>query len=126
MADPSILTPRLLISLAVGGALAALSLGFIADPIQARAVAIASFCLVLWLGEAVPAFVPTFLMLAAVPMFLPGTAYGLSAVVDWMADPVLVLFIGGFTLGVAAQRVSSRLGILHVLLHPQIRFIKHM
>ncbi len=104
MSDPSILTPRLLISLAVGGVLATLSLVLIVDPLQARAVAIASFCLTLWLGEAVPAYVPTFLLLAAVPMFLPGPTYGLSSVVDWMADPVLVLFLGGFTLGVAAQR----------------------
>jgi len=104
MADHPFLNPRLLISLSVGGVLAVLSLVFIADPIQARAVAIAAFCLVLWLGEGVPAFVPTFLLLAAVPMFLQGPAYGLSAVVDWMADPVLVLFLGGFTLGVAAQR----------------------
>lgn len=104
MSDNIILTPRLLISIAIGGVMAALSLVFITDPLQARAVAIAAFCLVLWLGEGVPAFVPTFLLLAAVPLFLPGPAYGLSSVVDWMADPVLVLFLGGFTLGVAAQR----------------------
>lgn len=104
MSDASILTPRLLISLAVGAVSAALSLVLIADPVQARAVAIAAFCLVLWLGEGVPGFVPSFLLLAAVPLFLPGPAYGLSSVVDWMADPVLVLFLGGFTLGVAAQR----------------------
>ena len=68
MPTERILTPRLIICLVVGGLLAALSLTFIDDPMQARAVAIAAFCLVLWLGEAVPAFVPTLLLLAAVPL----------------------------------------------------------
>lgn len=98
------LTPRLLISVLVGGVLAALSLVIIPDPLQARAVAIAAFCLVLWLGEAVPAFVPSFLLLAAVPLLIPGKEYALGRVMGWMADPVLVLFLGGMTLGVAAQR----------------------
>ncbi len=104
MQTERILTPRLIICLLVGGLLAALSLMMIGDPIQARAVAIAAFCLVLWLGEAVPAFVPTFLLLAAVPLLLTGPTYRLSSVMQWMADPVLVLFFGGFTLGAAAQR----------------------
>lgn len=104
MAEPRLITPRLLICLCLGGLLSALSLLLIPDPIMARAVAIAAFCLVLWLGEAVPAFVPSFLLLAAVPLFMSGSSYHLSSVMGWMADPVLVLFLGGFTLGVAAQR----------------------
>lgn len=99
-----LITPRLVICLLIGGVLSALSLTLIDDPLQARAVAIAAFCLVLWLGEAVPAFVPSFLLLAAVPLVMPGKAYALGPVLGWMADPVLVLFLGGFTLGVAAQR----------------------
>lgn len=97
-------SPRLVICLLLGAGLASSSLALIPDPQQARAVAIAAFCLVLWLGEAVPAFVPSFLLLAAVPLVMPGKAYALGPVLGWMADPVLVLFLGGFTLGVAAQR----------------------
>jgi solute carrier family 13 (sodium-dependent dicarboxylate transporter), member 2/3/5 len=110
-------SPRLMICLVVGATLAALSLSFIADPLQARAVAIASFCLVLWLGEAVPAFVPTLLLLAIVPMLLAGPTYRLSSVMHWMADPVLVLFFGGFALGVAAQRHGIDASITSLAIH---------
>lgn len=95
---------RLLASAIIGSVAATASLMLIPDPLQAKAVAIASLCLVLWLTEAVPAFVPSLLLLALIPMFLDGTAYRLSSVMKWMADPVLLLFLGGLSLGVAAQR----------------------
>lgn len=87
----------------VGGVLVACSLAFIPDPVQAKAVAIAALCLVLWLMEAVPSFVPSLLLLALIPICLEAPTYRLSSVMGWMADPVLLLFMGGFSLGVAAQ-----------------------
>ena len=95
---------RLLVSAVIGSVAVITSLMLIPDPLQAKAVAIASLCLVLWLTEAVPAFVPSFLLLALIPICLDGVPYRLSSVMKWMADPVLLLFLGGFSLGVAAQR----------------------
>ncbi len=95
---------RLLLGIVLGLSSVTASFVFITDPIQARAVAVASLCLVLWLTEAVPTFVPTLLLLALVPLTLTGDNYRLSNVMGWMAEPVLLLFLGGFSLGVAAQR----------------------
>lgn len=72
-----------------------------ADPAAARAGVVASLCLALWLGEVVPGFVPTLLLLVAVPLALP--AFEPRVVLGWMADPVLALFFGGFVLGEAAR-----------------------
>jgi sodium-dependent dicarboxylate transporter 2/3/5 len=76
------------------------------DATAARAILIAGTCLVLWLTELVPAFVPTLVLLAATPALLGPTdpGYRLPAVLGWCADPVLALFLGGFTLEVAASR----------------------
>jgi solute carrier family 13 (sodium-dependent dicarboxylate transporter), member 2/3/5 len=104
MASSALLNTRFGACVVIGATLAFLSFNLIDDPLQARAVALASFCLVLWLGEAVPGFVPSLLLLGLIPLVLPGSTFQLSAVLGWMADPVLVLFFGGFTLGVAAQR----------------------
>jgi sodium-dependent dicarboxylate transporter 2/3/5 len=92
------------IACTAAAAVAGLALWGIGDPLHARAAALAGACLVLWLGEAVPPFVPTFLLLAAVPLVLPGDGYRVETVLRWMADPVLVLFLAGMVLGVAAQR----------------------
>jgi solute carrier family 13 (sodium-dependent dicarboxylate transporter), member 2/3/5 len=116
MQPERVLNLRLIICLLVGGLLAALSLMMIGDSTQARAVAIAAFCLVMWLGEAVPAFVPTFVLMASVPLLLTGPTYRLSSVMHWMADPVLVLFFGGFTLGAAAQRYGIDVSITSLAL----------
>ncbi|HYH96943.1 SLC13 family permease [Hyalangium sp.] len=76
------------------------------SPIVARSIVIAGVCLTLWLTELVPPFVPTLLLLGATAALLgpldPG--YTLPAVFSWCADPVLALFLGGFTLEVAASR----------------------
>lgn len=76
------------------------------SPLYARIIAIAGVCLVLWLTEAVPPFVPTLLLLAAVPLFLfpIDPKYSLGAVLGMAIDPVLALFFGGFALGLAAER----------------------
>ena len=83
-----------------------LSLNLIKDPAHSRAAIIAGVCLTLWLSEAVPPFVPTLVLWALTPLLLGGleAEYRLSSVLGWSADPVLALFLGGFTLSVAASR----------------------
>lgn len=75
-------------------------------PLYARIIAIAGVCLVLWLTEAVPPFVPTLLLLAAVPLILfpIDPRFSMGAVLGMAFDPVLALFFGGFALGLAAER----------------------
>jgi len=67
---------------------------------------IAGTCLVLWLSEIVPPFVPTFLLCAITPLLLGSLdkKFNLPNVLIWAIDPVLALFFGGFVLGVAAER----------------------
>lgn len=79
------------------------ALVFVPDPTQARAAAIAGVCVVLWLSEVVPPFVPTLFLLVATPLML-GAEVGLGTVLGWSADPVLALFLGGFALSAAAHR----------------------
>lgn len=76
------------------------------SPILARSIAIAGVCLTLWLTELVPPFVPTLLLVGATAALLGPleASYRLPAVFTWCADPVLALFLGGFTLEVAASR----------------------
>ncbi len=72
----------------------------------ARIISVASVCLLLWLTEATPPFVPSLVLWALVPLAL-GTLderMRLPTVLVWAADPVLALFFGGFALGVAAKR----------------------
>lgn len=95
-------------ALALGGlAVVALVAGFgVEGPVASRAVLIGGACLVLWLTEVVPPFVPTLLLMGATPALMGPLAadYRLGAVLAWGVDPVLVLFLGGFTLEVAAMR----------------------
>lgn len=76
------------------------------SPVYARTVIIAGVCLILWLSESVPSFVPTFLLLTLIPLFLASTdaKFNLSNVLTWAVDPVLALFLGGFAIGVGAER----------------------
>ncbi len=76
------------------------------DPVFARALAVVGACLVLWLTEAVPPYVPTLLLWAVTPLLLGGYGkqFHLTSVLAWSAHPVLALFLGGFALSVAAQR----------------------
>jgi sodium-dependent dicarboxylate transporter 2/3/5 len=98
------LRPALAVAGLAGVALVA-GLG-VEGPVASRAVLIGGACLVLWLTEVVPPFVPTLLLLGATPVLMgPLSAdYRLGAVLTWGVDPVLVLFLGGFTLEVAAMR----------------------
>ena len=91
---------------AVVAAAVALPLVWIDEPVLARAAVVAGVCLVLWLSEAVPPYVPTFLLWALTPLLLEplGEAFGLGRVLAWSANPVLALFLGGFALSVAARR----------------------
>ena len=97
---------RFAIAWGIGCLAVVTSLLVIPDPMAARAGAIASLCLVLWLTEVVPPFAPTLLLLATVPLLLApyGPEHHLGAVLGWLADPVLALFLGGFTIGAAVSR----------------------
>lgn len=70
-------------------------------------------CLLLWLTETVPPFVPSLLIWAAVPVLLGSydQKFGPQSVFAWAADPVMALFFGGFALSVAAQKsgIAARL-----------------
>jgi len=93
------------VALAGGAAVVVAGLA-VDDPLAARTLWVGGACLVLWLTELVPPFVPTLLLLGATPVLLGpvGDGYGVASVLTWCADPVLVLFLGGFTLEVAAMR----------------------
>lgn len=95
-------------ALAVAGVAASVLVAWVGveSPLVARSVLIAGVCLTLWLTELVPPFVPTLVLLGATPALLGSldTGYRLPAVLSWCADPVLALFLGGFTLEVAASR----------------------
>src|SRR5918911_3427271 len=84
----------------------ALSLALVEDPVIVRTLIVAGACLALWLSEVVPPFVPTLVLWALVPLLLQpfGDEFRLAGVLGWAADPVLALFLGGFTLSVAASR----------------------
>jgi sodium-dependent dicarboxylate transporter 2/3/5 len=93
---------------AVAGVTASLLVAWLGvdSPIIARSIVIAGVCLTLWLTELVPPFVPTLLLVGATAALLGpmDAGYRLPAVLAWCADPVLALFLGGFTLEVAASR----------------------
>ena len=97
---------RFTIAWVVGCLVSLAALLLIPDPMAARSGAIASLCLVLWLTEVVPPFAPTLLLVAAVPLLLApyGPEHHMGEVMSWLADPVLALFIGGFTIGSAVVR----------------------
>src|SRR5688572_20499255 len=71
-----------------------------------RAGVIAALCLILWLTEWVPIWVPTVLLWVATPLLIGVTddRFSLRAVLGWSFDPVLALFLGGFALAAAARR----------------------
>ena len=74
--------------------------------IYSRVLAIAGLCLLLWLSEIVPPFVPTLLLWSLIPILLgplDDGKFSLSNVLSWAVDPVIALFFGGFVLGAATQ-----------------------
>ncbi len=96
----------LFIVLVLCAAVSAFSLTFFDNALQARATLIAGICLILWLSEIVPAYVPTFVLWALTATLLAPVSkdYALGEVLKWAANPILMLFFGGFTFGVAASR----------------------
>jgi sodium-dependent dicarboxylate transporter 2/3/5 len=78
----------------------------IENPILARVISVSGICLSMWFSEVLPPFVPTFLLWVLIPLFLSsqGSRFDLQHVLTWAADPVLALFLGGFALGLAAER----------------------
>lgn len=94
-----------LVGVLIAGAVVAPRL-FIANEFFADIASIAAVCLILWLTEVFPPFVPTLILWALIPFVLSGTdvKYSLPTVMNWAADPVLALFFGGFALGVAAEK----------------------
>ena len=92
-------------AVAIAGAIG-VTLASDADPQLARTLLLAFICVALWLSELLPPFIPTMLLLGGAPLLLGrfGSAYEFGNVMRWAADPVLVLFFGGFVLGVTAQR----------------------
>lgn len=82
------------------------SIAILPTPVLTLAAVIAGICLILWLSEAVPPFVPTFLLLALTPISLGSIdkKFGLPNVLAWAIDPVLALFFGGFVLGIATEK----------------------
>jgi sodium-dependent dicarboxylate transporter 2/3/5 len=76
------------------------------DPVPTRAGMIAGCCIILWLTEVIPPFVPTIILLVAIPVLLGSheEEFSLPAVLSWTAHPVVALFAGGFALGIAAQK----------------------
>jgi sodium-dependent dicarboxylate transporter 2/3/5 len=78
-------------------------------PIAARVGVVATACLVLWLGQLVPVWLPTLLLWGGATALLAGQGASFTPlkVLGWFADPVLLLFLGGFALAAAAQRQEA-------------------
>lgn len=95
-------------TLAAGLLLAALAV-LLGWGVAARAAVVAGVCVTLWLLEAVPPWVPTLVLWVATPLLLAAAdpAYLPHRVLAWSADPVLVLFLGGFALAAAAERQGA-------------------
>ncbi len=96
---------RWVFSLLTIGALIAAPLFFVESPLHARVIAVAAICLFVWICELAPPFVPTLLLWTLVPLVLwpVDNRFSLSTALTWAVDPVMALFFGGFTLGVAAE-----------------------
>ncbi|MBC7789775.1 MAG: anion permease [Anaerolineae bacterium] len=74
-------------------------------PAAYRAAIIASVCVLLWLTEWVRAWVPTVILWISTPLLLGGfgAEFQPHEVLAWSADPILILFLGGFSLAAAAR-----------------------
>jgi solute carrier family 13 (sodium-dependent dicarboxylate transporter), member 2/3/5 len=114
----TLLTRRLLSGLLYALVAAILVYSFVSTSLSGRAAAIASIAILLWITEIVPAFVPTLFLLASIPLLLMpfGSNFDLSEVMNWIADPVLVLFFGGFCISIAACNTGlDRFVVIHGL-----------
>jgi len=103
------MSKSLIIRLSVAGVLAilacTLAFTYIGPRETAIVISIATVCLVLWLLEVTPPFVPSLLLFVSIPLFLYplNSTYSLPRVLGWATDPVLALFFGGFVLGKALE-----------------------
>src|SRR5688572_14220906 len=76
----------------------------IEDPKLARGSIIASFCLILWLTEAIPLYATTLLLWVGTVLLLSpldSQSFGVNKVLSSAAHPVMALFFGGFALSIA-------------------------
>lgn len=87
------------------GAVAALLAVVLDLGVPARAAIVAVTCILLWLGELTPVWQPTVLLWTMTPLLLAasGDAFAPLRVLGWSADPVLALFLGGFSIAAAAS-----------------------
>ena len=94
--------------LAIGAALGAVSVA-LDWSLPARATVVVIMCLLLWLGELAPVWVPTVILWMLTPVLLAsfGEQFAVMRVLAWSADPVLALFFGGFALAAAASRQGA-------------------
>jgi solute carrier family 13 (sodium-dependent dicarboxylate transporter), member 2/3/5 len=106
---------RWIVAVVIIALFALASLAFIPEPRLARASIVAAVCLTLWLSEVVPPYVPTVVFWALTPILLQsvGEEFRFAQVLGWSADPVLALFLGGFTLSVAASRYGLDARVAH-------------
>jgi solute carrier family 13 (sodium-dependent dicarboxylate transporter), member 2/3/5 len=77
------------------------------DPLLSRAAIIAGICLVLWLSELIPLYATTLVLWVSIVLLLgplDAKAYALPRVLSGAANPVMVLFFGGFVLSVAGAK----------------------
>ena len=90
---------------AIGAVLGAVSVA-LDWSLPARATIVVMMCLLLWLGELAPIWVPTVILWTLTPLLLGsfGEQFAVMRVLAWSADPVLALFFGGFALAAAASR----------------------
>ena len=109
--------------------------------IQQRVIAIFAFAILMWLFEAVPAWTTSMLVVvillfttsnsslwifndSANPNY--GTPIPYMAIMNCFADPIIMLFIGGFILAIAATKTGLDVLLARVMLKPfgtQSRFV---
>lgn len=74
--------------------------------LMSRTALVAALCLFLWLSGWVPLWAPTLVLWCATPLLLETVDPHFSAfnVLRWSIDPVLALFLAGFTFAKSAER----------------------
>ncbi|MEI6715553.1 MAG: SLC13 family permease [Verrucomicrobiota bacterium] len=89
-----------------GAVVLAISMTAMGADVPTRAAVIAVFCLTLWLTGWTPVWIPTLVLWGATPMLLAfsDARFQPLKVLQWSADPVLALFLAGFSLAAAARR----------------------
>ena len=101
--------------------------------IQKRTLAIFVFAILMWLFEAVPAWT-TSVMVVVLLLFttsnsslvlfenadpaILGTQTSYKSLLHCFADPIIMLFIGGFVLAIAASKTGLDLFLARVMLKP--------